>query len=131
MKSGSRILTVRSRDYDAMLDRVVHLIDEARRASARSVNAIMTGTYWLIGHHIVEFEQFGKSKAEYGDEVIDRLASDLTSRFGRGFTRSNLFHMRAFYAANPRIVQTLSGQLQLPAKVQTASGKSANPKSPP
>lgn len=124
-------MTVRSRDYDAMLDRVVHLIDEARRASARSVNAIMTGTYWLIGHHIVEFEQFGKSKAEYGDEVIDRLASDLTSRFGRGFTRSNLFHMRAFYAANPRIVQTLSGQLQLPAKVQTASGKSANPKSPP
>ena len=124
-------MTVRSRDYDAMLDRVVHLIDEARRASARSVNAIMTGTYWLIGHHIVEFEQFGKSKAEYGDEVIDRLASDLTSRFGRGFTRSNLFHMRAFYAANPRIVQTLSGQLQHPAKVQTASGKSANPKSPP
>jgi predicted nuclease of restriction endonuclease-like (RecB) superfamily len=129
MKSGSRILTVRSRDYDAMLDRVVRLIDEARRASARSVNAIITGTYWLIGHHIVEFEQSGKSKAEYGDEVIDRLASDLTTRFGRGFTRSNLFHMRAFYAANPRIVQTLSGQLQLPGKVQTASGKSARPKS--
>src|SRR5215216_2410502 len=116
MKSGSRILTIRSRDYDTMLDRVVRLIGEARRASARSVNAIMTGTYWLIGHHIVEFEQSGKYKAEYGDEVIDCLASDLTTRFGRGFTRSNLFHMRAFYAANPRIVQTVSGQLQLPEK---------------
>jgi hypothetical protein len=59
MKSGSRILTVRSRDYDTLLDRVVRLIDEARSASARSVNAIMIGTYSLIGHHIVEFEQRG------------------------------------------------------------------------
>jgi predicted nuclease of restriction endonuclease-like (RecB) superfamily len=123
------LATKRSADYDAMLDRVVGLIDEARRTSARTVNAIMTATYWLIGRHIVEFEQSGKSKAEYGEEVIDQLASDLTSRFGRGFTRSNLFNMRAFYAANPRIIQTVSGQLQLPGKIQTASGKSASPRS--
>ncbi len=121
----------RSADYDAMLNRVVRLIDEARRNSARTVNALMTATYWLIGRHIVEFEQSGKSKAEYGKEVIDQLASDLTSRFGRGFTRSNVFSMRAFYAANPRIVQTLSGQLQLPGKVQTASGKSSLAKRKP
>src|SRR5439155_1599177 len=82
-----------------MLDRVVRLIDEARRTSARSVNALMTATYWFIGRHIVEFEQAGKSKAQYGEEVIDQLAADLTSRFGRGFTRSNLFNMRAFYSA--------------------------------
>ena len=111
-----------------MLDRVVGLIDEARRTSARAVNAIMTATYWSIGRHIVEFEQAGKFKAQYGEEIIDQLSSDLTARFGRGFTRSNLFHMRAFYAANPRIVQTLSGQLQLPGKIQTASGKSATRK---
>ena len=102
----------RSADYDAMLDRVVRLIDEARRTSARMINALMTATYWLIGRHIVEFEQAGKSKAQYGEEVIDQLASDLTSRFGRGFTRSNLFNMRAFYLANPQIVQTLSGQFE-------------------
>jgi predicted nuclease of restriction endonuclease-like (RecB) superfamily len=108
-----------------MLERVVRLVAEARRTSARSVNALMTATYWLIGRHIVEFEQSGKSKAQYGEEVIDQLASDLTGRFVRGFTRSNRFNMRAYYAANPRIVQTLSGQLQLPEKIQTASGKSA------
>jgi predicted nuclease of restriction endonuclease-like (RecB) superfamily len=123
-----RVLAVRSHDYDAMLNRVVELIDEARRASARSVNALMTATYWLIGRHIVEFEQAGKSKAQYGEEVIDQLASDLTSRFGRGFTRSNLFNMRAFYVANPRIVQTVSGQLGLPGKIQTTSGKSRGQK---
>src|SRR5439155_8750638 len=54
---------------------------------------------------------------------------DLTSRFGRGFTRSNLFNMRAFYSANPRIIHTLSGQLQPPEKIQTASGKSPGPHS--
>ena len=118
------LATKRSADYDAMLDRVVRLIDEARRTSTRTINALMTATYWLIGRHIVEFEQAGKSKAQYGEEVIDQVASDLTSRFGRGFTRSNLFNMRAFYSANPRIIQTLSGQLQPPEKIQTASGKS-------
>jgi hypothetical protein len=110
-----------------MLNRVAALIDEARRTSARSVNALMTATYWLIGRHIFEFEQSGKSRAQYGEEVVDQLASDLTARFGRGFTRSNVFNMRAFYLANPRIVQTPSGQLQLPGKVQTASGKSSPP----
>ena len=86
MKSGSRILTVRSRDYGTMLDRVMRLIDEARRASARSVNAIMTATYWLIGRHIVELEQHGKTRAEYGEELLQRLAQDLTRKFGRGFS---------------------------------------------
>ncbi len=121
-----RALAVRSRDYDAMLDRVVGLIDEARRTSAHAVNAIMTATYWSIGRHIVEFEQAGKFKAQYGEEIIDQLASDLTARFRR--LCRDFFHMRAFYAANPRIVQTLSGQLQLPGKIQTASGKSATRK---
>lgn len=65
MKSAkTRALAVRSRDYDAMLSRVVRLIDEARRASARTVNALMTATYWSIGRHIVELEQQGKSRAD-------------------------------------------------------------------
>ena len=89
MKSEWRILTVRSRDYDTMLDRVVRLIDEARRASARSVNAIMSATYWSIGRHIVEFELKGKKRAEYGEELLERVSVDLTSRFRtRLFTAS-------------------------------------------
>ena len=55
------VATTRSAGYDAMLNRVVQLIDDARRTSARTVNAIMTATYWLIGRHIVEFEQRGKT----------------------------------------------------------------------
>lgn len=111
MKSAkTRALAVRSRDYDAMLSRVVRLIDEARRASARTVNALMTATYWSIGRHIVELEQQGKSRADYGEELLKRFASDLTKRYGRGFQVDNLQRMRLFYLAYPapQIYATLS-----------------------
>ena len=102
MKSRkTRALAVRSRDYDAMLDRVVQLIGEARRSSARAVNAVMTATYWLIGRHIVEFEQKGKLHAEYGKQLLITLAADLKARCGRGFEVDNLQRMRLFYFAYP------------------------------
>jgi len=92
-----------------MLNRVVHLIDEARRASARTINALMTATYWLIGRHIVEFEQAGKTRAEYGAESLKQLAADLSARYGRGFSKRNLEQMRLFYMSWP-IAQTVSAQ---------------------
>lgn len=72
-------------DYSGLLGEVVSLLEAARRTSARAVNAVMTATYWEIGHRIVEIEQRGSAQAEYGDELIKRLAGDLTTRFGRGF----------------------------------------------
>lgn len=128
MKRQSGTLAFRSQDYDAMLSRVVGLIDEARRTSARAVNAIMTATYWLIGRHIVEFELRGKKRAEYGEELLERLAVDLTGRFGRGFSRQNLQQMRQFYHAfrPERICQTVSGKSPPGQIIQTASGKSAS-----
>ena len=113
MKPGNKAaVALRSRDYDAMLKRVVGLIGEARRTSARTVNAIMTATYWQIGWHILEFEQKGERRAAYGEELLQRLARDLSSRFGRGFSRQNLQQMRQFYGAFPidQIRQTPSGK---------------------
>ena len=92
---------LRSQDYDAMLNRVVGLIDEALLVSARTVNAIMTATYWSIGRYIVEFEQRGESRADYGEELLKRLAADLKIRCGRGFQVDNLQRMRVFYLAYP------------------------------
>jgi predicted nuclease of restriction endonuclease-like (RecB) superfamily len=63
------------------------------------VNAAITRTYWGIGRRIVEQEQHGRARAGYGEELVDRLATDLTARFGRGFSRSNLKQMRGFYLA--------------------------------
>lgn len=98
-----------SGDYEGLLGEVMSLLETARRTSARAVNAVMTATYWEIGRRIVQFEQAGEGRASYGDQILVRLASDLTSRFGRGFSRANLEYMRRFFECWP-IPQTLSGE---------------------
>ncbi|MBW8068253.1 MAG: DUF1016 family protein, partial [Ferrovum sp.] len=107
---------------------IVLLLDAARRSAARSVNALMTSTYWEIGRRIVEFEQGGKDRAGYGEALIERLADDLTKRFGRGFSRQNLQQMRSFYLVWPIEVirQTLSGESRDAEIIQTVSGQTPN-----
>ena len=99
--------------YEAVFGDVSKIIDAARDSAARSVNAAMTAAYWLIGRRIVEFEQSGEERAEYGAALIERLAEDLTGRFDRGFSRQNVQNMRLFYLSYPieKICQTLSGKL--------------------
>jgi hypothetical protein len=87
--------------YDVILGEIARLLEQARRSAARSVNAIMAQSYWEIGRRIVEFEQGGVWRAEYGAELLKRLSEDLSSRFGRGFSRANLEYMRRFYQAWP------------------------------
>ena len=62
-------------DYDGLLGEVVVLLETARRTAARAVNAVMTATYWEIGRRIVEVEQRGERRAEYGASLIERLAA--------------------------------------------------------
>jgi hypothetical protein len=84
--------------YSLLLTGISDLLDQARRAVARSVNTILTATYWDVGRRIVEFEQGGRGRAAYGEELLRRLAADHSKRFGRGFSRQGLQRMRAFYA---------------------------------
>ena len=91
---------------------IVELLDAARRATARSVNALMTASYWEIGRRIVEAEQQGKRRAGYGEQLIERLSADLTTQFGRGFSRPNLQQMRSFFLTWP-IRQTVSSESSL------------------
>lgn len=107
---------------------IVELLDAARQAAARSVNALMTASYWEIGRRIVEAEQKGKRRAGYGEQLMERLSADLTARFGRGFGVNNLESMRRFFLAyaQPEISQTVSGKLgnESPVeKSQTVSRK--------
>jgi predicted nuclease of restriction endonuclease-like (RecB) superfamily len=96
--------------YGSIRTEIVELLQAARAASVRSVNALMTATYWEIGRRIVEFEQNGAERAEYGEELIKQLAGDLTRQFGRGFGAVNLSQMRRFYMEWPlqQILQTVS-----------------------
>lgn len=124
--------------YTSVLADVAHLLEAARRASVRTTNAIMTASYWEIGRRIVEYEQRGGQRAEYGKVLINRLSVDLTRRFGRGFGPVNLSQMRKFYLfwSPQQIFQTVSEKsgdirqtvsakyIQSAEKSQTLSGQS-------
>ncbi len=130
-EKGGRSLEKDLLGYDQVLTDLVALLKESRRAAARSVNAVMTATYWLVGRRIVEQEQQGEERAGYGKALIERLSSDLSKRFGRGFGRRNLFQMRAFYTAYREIAQTPSAlsptRAEPKGKVQTPSALSTEP----
>ncbi len=87
--------------YAAVHTDIVGLLEAARHAAARSVNALMTASYWEIGRRIVEFEQGGQDRAEYGQALLKRLSADLSARFGRGFGVDSLESMRLFYKTYP------------------------------
>ena len=112
--------------YEVVLTDVVRLVESARSAAVRSVNVVMTATYWAVWRRIAEHEQAGAARAGYGEELLGKLAKDLKAKVGRGFSVSNLEQMRRFYLTWP-IPQTLSGK-SLPATgeagpiSQTASG---------
>jgi hypothetical protein len=99
-------------NYDAVRAEIIELLQAARRVAARSINSLMTATYWEIGRRIVQYEQKGEARADYGQRLVEQLANDLSRQFGRGFGRANLWQMRAFYRAwpEPKILQTASGE---------------------
>ena len=85
--------------YESVHGGIVDLLQSARVAAARSVNALMTASYWEIGRRIVEAEQGGSARAGYGQQLIRQLSIDLGNQFGRGFSADNLERMRVFYQA--------------------------------
>jgi predicted nuclease of restriction endonuclease-like (RecB) superfamily len=114
--------------YDRVLSGMVELLESARHAAARTVNAVMTATYWEMGRRIVECEQSGQNRAGYGEQLIAHLSKDLTKRFGRGFGVVNLSLMRKFYLlwTHPVIFQTPS-EKSVSAIFHTLSEKSGEP----
>lgn len=110
------------------------LVLSARHSIARGINLWQVHTNYEIGRRIVEQEQQGTNRAQYGREIIKDLAARLTEDFGNGFSKSNLEYMRRFYLAYPGrispIAQTLSGQFTRRRKptsslpiAQTVSGQ--------
>lgn len=128
----------------SFVETVKRLIVSARTTVARGVDLVQVQTNFEIGRLIVEHEQKGKGRAEYGQEVVKALAERLTAEFGRGFSARNLAYMRTFfqlYQDRAPIFQTLSGKSLADSKgkvasrpspiLQTASAKSNPPASRP
>jgi len=87
--------------YDHLLERISGAYTQGQSRAAQAVNTVLIETYWQVGRHIVEFEQGGQDRAGYGKALLEQLARDLTLRHGKGFSRSNLNHMRLFYQFYP------------------------------
>ena len=111
------------------------LIESARNTVARGVDLVQVHTNFESGRHIVEFEQQGEGRAEYGTQMLKSLAERLTAEFGSGFSATNLKLMRQFYALHPqRMGQTASGLFETRTQQpigQTVSDLLATPKNRP
>ncbi len=99
-----------NKEYKELIKNIGSVFNKAKSKIISTINVEMLGAYWEIGKHIVEFEQKGKLKAEYGKQLLIKLSKDLSVKYGKGFSRSNLQYMRLFYLYYP-IRQTVSGKL--------------------
>lgn len=108
-------------DYSALVSDISGLLEQARRTVARSINGVLTATYWEIGRRIVEYEQKRQERTSYGERLLARLSHDLAAGHGRGFSERNIEQMRAFYLGW-EISQTPSAKFEARAKCQTLSG---------
>ena len=114
--------------FEELTAQIMALIDKARSSVARKINEELLLTYWEIGRVIVEHEQEGRIKAEYGTRLISELSKKLTHDLGRGFSRSNLQNMRNFYLTYP-ICQTVTGKLTWTHYCELLSIKDADARS--
>ena len=108
---------------EALFQRVVSILDQARTNVVRSVNSHMVLAYWLIGREIVQELQGGDERAEYGKQVIENLSARLTEKYRKGFSATNLKYFRLFYQAYP---DRWAG-IRHPAGDESATGENRHP----
>ena len=99
-----------NKEYKNLVESIGSVYNKAKSKIISAINVEMLNAYWEIGKYIVEFEQKGKLKADYGKKLLINLSKDLSAKYGKGFSRSNLQYMRLFYLYYP-IRQTVSGKL--------------------
>jgi len=101
---------LKNKNYILLIEDIGLFLKDGRKQAYQAVNSILVKTYWDIGKRIVEYEQAGKEKAEYGSSLLKDLSKDLKLKYSKGFSKSNIYLMRQFYLKFPKF-QTLSGKL--------------------
>jgi len=110
-----------------LYDRIRNILESARASVARTVNTTQVVANWLIGREIVEEEQRGKRRADYGQQLIAQLSEALTVAYGRGWSVQNLFYMKQFYLSYPRLLgipHAAGGELSEAAILHAVRGES-------
>ncbi|MFO0129106.1 MAG: YhcG family protein [Pseudanabaena sp.] len=88
--------------YQQLIDRIGECLAQGQQRAFEQVNTLLVETYWQIGQYIVEFEQKGNERAEYGSRLLTQLSRDLKTAYGKGFSRRNVLDMRRFYVSYPK-----------------------------
>ena len=101
-KSQELIDPTEDPQYQKLLEQISETYVAGQRRAYQAINEQLTATNWRMGQHIVEFEQGGNARAEYGTGLLNRLSRDLTLRHGKGFNRSGVIRIRQFYLAFPK-----------------------------
>lgn len=127
MRSNKVLIKHKRYNYKSLIRQIGSDLDTARITGARSINSVLTATYWLIGMRIVEFDQKGSGRAKYGAELLPRLSEDLTARYGRGFSLRNLELMRLFYLTS-QISQTVSAKSHKAPKTENQISQTVSAK---
>ena len=104
----NKIQSIYGKDF---LTEIRHIVDAARQKAYSAINSAMVEAYWQIGKRIVEQEQRGKDRADYGTQLIKLLSADLTKEYGKGFSINSLYYFRQFYLSFPKKLPTLWGIL--------------------
>ncbi len=89
--------------FQQLFARISSIIEEAKYKIAYSIDNTMVQSYWRIGKEIIEEEQKGQLRAEYGKSIIDNLAKNLSKKYGKGFSTRNLWMIRQFYSTYPNL----------------------------
>ena len=98
-----------SKSTDILKD-VREIIEISRENAYQAVNTALVKRNWLLGQRIAQEELSGESRAEYGIEIIKKLSKDLTTEYGKGFTKTNLYNFYSFYKSFPEIFHSPSGK---------------------
>lgn len=104
-------LAIKDSNYQSLVSQISNTYLEGQKKAVLAVNSHLVETYWQIGQYIVEFEQSGKTKAEYGKALLKNLSQDLAITHGKGFSLSNIYLMRQFFIKYPKF-QTVSGKFK-------------------
>ncbi len=96
--------------YNELIGKIAELVSQSRTEIARAINTKIVQTYWAVGKYILEYEQKGKARADYGSELMKTLSRELSAKLGKGFSQRNLRDMRRMYLAYPKW-QTVSAKL--------------------
>ncbi len=95
---------------DDILNDMCGIIESSQKTAYQPVNIVLIQRNWLIGYRIAEEELGGQERSKYGAEVIKKLSKNLTEKYGKGFTKTNLYSFYSFYKCFPEIFHSVSGK---------------------